>query len=331
MKSISLAEPGKFEQKNIETPGSPGADEALIKIHKIGICGTDYHAYRGKQPFFSYPRILGHELGVEVVALGDNVKHLKVGDKCSVEPYLNCGSCMACGNGKSNCCEKMRVLGVHVDGGMSEFIRVPAAKLHPSGVLNYEELALVETLGIGCHAVNRAEIRAGQKVLVIGAGPIGLSVLEFAMIKGARTTIMDLNTDRLAFCEKYNKAHEFIQADVIPDGLESAFEVVFDATGNPHSMKNAFKYVGHGGKLVFVGLFQGDYAFPDPEFHRKEMSILASRNSLPADFTYIIEQLEQKKIDVQSWISREIPFEEVITAFDGLLTDQTLVKAVITV
>lgn len=328
MKSIVLNEPGKFARIASSKPGNPSAHEALVRIHQVGICGTDYHAYRGRQPFFSYPRILGHELGVEVVAVGESVKHLKVGDKCAVEPYLNCGQCAACAQGKTNCCEKLQVMGVHTDGGMTEYLLIPGDKLHTSATLGYKELALVETLGIGCHAVNRAAVSAEQKVLVIGAGPIGLSVLEFAGIIGAETTVLDVNQDRLDFCKKHKKARHCIHPENLADNTP-LWDVVFDATGNPESMKKAFKLVAHGGKLVFVGLFQGEYAFPDPEFHRKEMTIMGSRNSLSADFRYIISQMEAGRIDVQSWISKELALDDLIAQFDHLLADPTLVKAVI--
>ncbi len=327
MKTLRLDSPGEFKFLETEKPTLTSEMEVLVKIHSIGICGTDYHAFRGKQPFFSYPRILGHELGVEIMEVGDQVKNLKVGQKASVEPYLNCGECHACKLGKSNCCEKLKVLGVHIDGGMCEYLILPADKLHTSEVLNYDQLALVETLGIGCHAVNRVEVKSGQKALVLGAGPIGLTVLEFLKIAGTETSIFDLNAKRLDFCSKHQKANHILSET---ESLEIAgYDVVFDATGNPNSMKLAPNYVAHGGKLVFVGLFQGDYSFFDPDFHRKELTIMASRNSQPADFHFIIKQMEAGSIDVDSWISLKVPFEEVKGSFDDLLSKTDLIKAVI--
>src|SRR4051812_45976817 len=175
MLSIVLDEPGRFRVTEAPKPPAPGAGEALVRVGRVGICGTDLHAYRGRQPFFSYPRILGHELGVEVLAVGAGVTGLEPGDRCAVEPYLDCGACLACRRGRTNCCAGLRVLGVHTDGGLRERITVPARKLHRSGRLSPEQLALVETLAVGCHAVGRAAPRADEACLVIGAGPIGLA------------------------------------------------------------------------------------------------------------------------------------------------------------
>jgi 2-desacetyl-2-hydroxyethyl bacteriochlorophyllide A dehydrogenase len=335
LNAIILNKPEHFERINIPKPTTLLPHEALVKIHRIGICGTDYHAYKGRQPFFTYPRILGHELGVEVVAIGSKVRVVKVGDKCAVEPYLNCGKCSACQRKKTNCCENLTVLGVHTEGGMTEFITLPADKLHPSAILDYEALALVETLGIGCHAVQRAAVKAKDTVLVIGAGPIGLSVLEFLKLKNIDTAVLDMNKSRLDFCQKHQKANTIIfNDDTVLDKIKQAFNgnlptIIFDATGNPDSMKNAVNYLGFGGKLVFIGLFQGDYAFHDPTFHRKEMTIMSSRNSLGSDFKMIIKHLESGLMDTQSWVSKRLPFDALIENFDGLLKDETLIKAVI--
>src|SRR5207237_2211552 len=162
-------------------------------------CGTDSSGYLGKMPSFSYPRIPGHELGVEVVAVGPGVTSVKPGDRASVEPYINCQTCYSCTRGHTNCCEHHQTLGVHCDGGLRPHFVVPARKLHISRKLRFDQLALVETLAIGCHAVNRGNPQPGEHVLVIGAGPIGLSVVEFAKLSGARTIVMDMNAQRLAF------------------------------------------------------------------------------------------------------------------------------------
>ncbi len=337
MKALSLLTPLQFEYQEIAEDFNLEASEALVKIHKIGICGTDYHAYAGKQPFFSYPRILGHELGVEVVAVGTAVTRVKVGDKCAVEPYLNCGECWACKRGLSNCCENIKVMGVHTDGGMTELVKLPAEKLHVSDVLDYEALALVETLGIGAHAVARAAVQAHDTVLVIGAGPIGLAVMEFAKIRGAKVAVLDLNPNRLNFCVTNQKADVAIVADDNAlDHIKVAFDgnlptVVFDATGNKYSMHKAFSYPASGGKLVFVGLYQGEYTFQDPDFHRRELTLFASRNSMPSDFTYIIKAIEEGKIDVQTWITHRITFEEIAEKLPLLVQDASLVKAIISV
>src|SRR2546429_5375671 len=181
MDAIILEQPERLAMTTRPLPHSPPpAGHAIVRVGRVGICGTDWHAYHGRQPFFTYPRILGHELGVEVVSVNDPASDLKAGDRCAVEPYLNCGHCVACRRGMTNCCANLQVLGVHIDGGMRELIAVPTAKLHRSEKLNLDQLALVETLAIGCHAVARAKVQQDEWVLVLGAGPIGLSVLPFA-------------------------------------------------------------------------------------------------------------------------------------------------------
>src|SRR5215213_4717059 len=255
MQTIVLDQPGQFRLTSTPAPELPGPGEALVRVHRVGICGTDLHAFRGTQPFFSYPRILGHELGVEVLAIDPAARkpHIAIGDRCSVEPYLHCGECGACKHGRQNCCVRLQVLGVHTDGGMREYINVPIAKLHRSATLSYEQLALVETLAIGAHAVQRAQIEPGEWALVIGAGPIGLATMQFAALAGARVIALYLNTERLEFCYARGLAAHTI--DGRDDPLAAIGELtrgelataVFDATGNLQSMARALEYVAHGG------------------------------------------------------------------------------------
>jgi 2-desacetyl-2-hydroxyethyl bacteriochlorophyllide A dehydrogenase len=322
MKTIVLESPGRFRPAEAPPPMAPSAGEALVRVHRVGVCGTDIHAFGGRQPFFTYPRVLGHELGVEVVAVGPGVAGIQVGDRCSVEPYLNCQVCIACRRGKPNCCTELKVLGVHVDGGMREQMLVPARKLHRSFRLSYDELALVETLAIGCHAVARARIEAGEAVLVVGAGPIGLSVIQFAAEAGGRVIVLDTNTRRREFCRQLAGVVGVLDPGQgpVPDALRAAAggdlpTAVFDATGNPQSMMEAFGFPAAGGRMVFVGLFQGDVTFNDPNFHRRELTLLASRNALPGDFTRIIGLVEEGRIDTKPWITHRAVLDEVAGRF----------------
>ncbi len=341
MKALVLEQPGQLVAAEAAEPAAPAAGEALVRTHRIGICGTDIHAYGGRQPFFTYPRILGHELGVEVLAVGAGVDHLRPGDRCAVEPYLNCGRCIACRRGKPNCCSAIRVMGVHVDGGMRERFLLPAAKLHRSTTLTYEQLALVETLGIGAHAVQRAGLEAGETVAVIGAGPIGLTVIQFALAAGARVLVLDVNPVRLAFCRDQLgvAAIDIINTrdtdplarlrDLTGGDLPTA---VFDATGNSQSMAAAFRYPAHGGRLVFVGLFPGDVTFDDPDFHRRELTLLGSRNSRPEDFRHIIELVEAGRVDTAPWITHRARFDSVPEVFPSWTKPETgVLKAMIEV
>jgi 2-desacetyl-2-hydroxyethyl bacteriochlorophyllide A dehydrogenase len=336
MRAIVLDQPGDFQVAEAEVPQSPGPGEALVRVHRVGICGTDMHAYRGRQPFFSYPRILGHELGVEIVEIGRNEAGLRAGDRCAVEPYLNCGQCIACRRGKTNCCVDLKVLGVHTDGGMRELITVPVNKLHRSQALTFEQLALVETLGIGAHAVERAQLEPEENALVIGAGPIGLSVIQFAQLAGARVIVLDVNQNRLSFCRQQLNVEHTVQAegDVL-GALQSLTDgdlptAVFDATGNPQSMQQAFQYAAHGGRLIFVGLVQSDITFHDPDFHRRELTLLSTRNSTRREFTRIIRLLEEGKIDTRPWITHQVACEGIIEQFPVWLSPEAgVIKAMV--
>ena len=337
MKTITLEEPGRFSLTETPAPTEGlGVDEALVRVRKVGICGTDLHAFRGKQPFFTYPRILGHELGVEIVQAASNSRGLKPGDLCAVEPYLNCGRCVACRRGKTNCCTTLKVLGVHIDGGMREFIKVPLSKLHKSATLSLDQLALIETLGIGAHAVDRARLEAGETVLVVGAGPIGLSVIQFAQLAQVKLIVLDINEQRLDFCKRHLKVEHTILAQ--NNSLQQLQELssgelataVFDATGNSGSMHESFRYLANGGRLVFVGLFQGDVTFNDPDFHRRELSILATRNSTSADFGRIVKYVESGVIDTNPWITHRASCVEMPAEFAGWLEPRAgVIKAVV--
>lgn len=337
MKTIRLEEPGRLALVSTDFPSSPGPDEALVRVHRIGVCGTDIHAFGGKQPFFSYPRILGHELGVEVLAVGGNVTNVKPGDRCSMEPYVNCCKCIACRRGRGNCCTNMQVIGVHTDGGMREQFVLPARKLHPSAKLSYEQLALVEPLSIGAHAVERAQLEAGEFALVIGAGPIGLATMQFAVEKGAQVIVLDINDTRLDFCQRQLGVPHAING-MKEDALEALKRItdgdlptaVFDATGNPKSMMGAFEFPAHSGRMVFVGLFQGDVSFNDPNFHKRELTLMGSRNSHPADFTRIIRLIEDGRIDTTPWITHRAPFDDVVDQFPAWTKPETgVLKAMI--
>jgi alcohol dehydrogenase len=343
MKAISLDQPQKFRFIDTAEPAAPAPGEALVKVHRVGICGTDYGGYLGKMPFFSYPRIPGHELGVEVLAVGAGVTNVKPGDHCSVEPYLNCQKCHACRRGHTNCCEHNKTLGVMCDGGLAERYLLPARKLHVSRKLTFDQLALVETLAIGCHAINRGAPQAGEHVLVIGAGPIGLSAVEFAKLSGARTIVMDMNAARLAFVREKMGVPDTI--DLAPGGEAAAVEqlsaitggqladVVIDATGSNKSMAAALAYCAFAGRLVYVGITQQEVSFLHaPIMHRRELSIMASRNALPPDFIRIIALIEEGKIDTIPWITHHAAFDSMIDAFPAWLKPETgVIKAVVEV
>jgi 2-desacetyl-2-hydroxyethyl bacteriochlorophyllide A dehydrogenase len=335
MKQLVLNKPGEFTLREVpDLVPEPG--KVLVRVRRIGVCGTDIHAFHGRQPFFDYPRVLGHELGVEVIAVPDGVDGVSVGDRCSVEPYMNCGDCIACRAGKTNCCETLKVFGVHIDGGHQEFLHVPANKLHPANDLSLDQLALVETLGIGAHGVERADIREGEFVLVVGAGPIGLSAMPFAMARGARLAVMDINEQRMAFCREQlgvpftvDARDPDLAARLREFGGGDLPTVILDATGNPKSMEGCFDLAAQGGRIVFIGLFSGRLSFDDPNFHRRELSIHASRNALSSTFTDIIALIRDGKIDTKPWVTHRMAFDDVPARFAETTAAPGIIKAMI--
>jgi 2-desacetyl-2-hydroxyethyl bacteriochlorophyllide A dehydrogenase len=339
MKSIILNQPGDLKHSFKKDIESIANNNVIVKIKRIGICGTDYHAFKGEQPFFTYPRILGHELGAEVVGIGSSQTNdsIKIGDKVAIEPYLNCNNCQACKRGLSNCCENLKVLGVHTDGGMTEYLQLPIDKVHVSKILNYDQLALVETLGIGLHAVNKAQVTPSDIILVIGAGPIGLSAAQFAKISGAKVIMADFNFKRLQFSFNNNLVDEIIHLDknmsfdLLKENLKGNLPtIIFDATGNKDSMENCFNLAAQGSKVIYIGLFQGNIEFADPNFHKREITLMASRNSLPTDFKQIISLMEQGEINTEPWLTHRSSFDMLPDNFTNWLNpDEYVIKALV--
>ncbi|MBR2566408.1 MAG: zinc-binding alcohol dehydrogenase family protein [Paenibacillus sp.] len=335
MRAIVCEEMDRLVLKELPQP-ERAEEEALVAIRRIGICGTDLHAYKGNQPFFTYPRVLGHELAGIIEEIGPNEAGLKSGDQVSIIPYLHCGHCVACRSGKTNCCASMQVMGVHVDGGMRERITVPISHLLKAEGLTLDETAMVEPLSIGAHAVRRAALQPGERVVVIGAGPIGLGVMAFAKQAGAYVIAVDRNLDRLELSRSWAGVDEIVQAD--DTAIQGVSEItggdyataVFDATGNVHSMNGAISYVAHGGQLIFVGLVKADITFHDPEFHKREMSMLGSRNATRQDFEQVLTTLRDKRLTMDGYITHRTPFDELPNAMDTwLLPESQVVKAIV--
>ncbi|MBO3269090.1 zinc-binding alcohol dehydrogenase family protein [Hymenobacter defluvii] len=312
--------------------------EALLRIRRIGICGTDLHAFEGTQPFFSYPRVLGHELAGEVVDTGD-ATDFQVGEAVTFIPYFGCGTCIACRRGLPNCCVQMQVCGVHLDGGMTELLGVPAAALVHGNSLTFDELALVEPLAIGAHGVRRAGVQPGEFVLVVGAGPIGLGVMEFARIAGAHVIALDLNEQRLSFCRSALGVTHTINAgnaDVAEQLRHITYgdmpTVVIDATGSQRAINNAFQYLAHGGRFVLVGLQKGDISFSHPEFHKREATLMSSRNATRADFEHVLHAMHQGLVQPTTYITHRVPFGQAKDVFASWLDPATgVIKAMIEV
>jgi threonine dehydrogenase-like Zn-dependent dehydrogenase len=331
MKTLVLETPGSLKWVDVVEP-VPMAGQALARVVRCGVCGTDIHAMAGRQPFFSYPRRLGHELCVEVISAdgGD----LRAGDLCTVEAYYFCGSCPACLAGMTNCCRNLQVLGVHIDGGHAPLITVPLDKLHRSRSLSPDQIALAEPLVIGAHGVERAAPRKGEPTAIIGMGPIGLAAAIFAKAAGANIACIDVQADRISFaCDKME-----LGKPLLPDGdlaaqLQKHFgqlpSLVIDATGSPASMKGTFQLAEHGGRIVFIGLFIGEVSFDDPNFHRRELTLMASRAGLTRTFQDVLRAMETNTVDVMPLITHRVGFAQAAERLPLIHREPGLVKAMI--
>jgi len=335
MKTLICTTPGKLEYDDREKP-TVTKSHAILKINRIGICGTDLHAFEGTQPFFNYPRVLGHELSAELVD-GDGIDGFKKGELVSIIPYFYCGKCIACRTGKPNCCAQINVCGVHSDGGMTEYLSVPSYSLLHGEGLSHDSLALVEPLAIGAHGVRRAEVVVGEFVLVIGAGPIGLGTMEFARIAGGKVIALDINDSRLKFCKEKLKVEHIINA-ASPDVVDQLKQitngdmpsVVIDATGNLKAINNAFQYLAHTGRYVLVGLQKGEISFSHPEFHKREATLMSSRNATREDFEHVISSLKNGFVDPTKYITHRVTFGKVKSEFENWLNPANgVIKAII--
>jgi len=333
MNAISCTTPGLLAYIQVDAPVlQPG--HAIIKIRRIGICGTDLHAFQGTQPFFNYPRILGHELAGDLIE-ADQATGFVPGEALTFIPYFNCNTCIACRQGKPNCCTNIKVFGVHIDGGMAEYISVPSYSLIKGNGLSYDELALVEPLAIGAHGIRRAAVQEGEFVLVIGAGPIGLGTMEFARIAGAHVIALDINQNRLQFCrDKLQVLHTINAAteDVVQRLKEITNNdmptVVIDATGSQKAINNALQYLAHGGRFVLIGLQKEAISFSHPEFHKRETTLMSSRNATRADFMHVVDCMKKGWVNPATYITHRAAFSNVNTVFESWLDPATgVIKA----
>lgn len=320
MRTLVCTKPGEFEYVS-RSPVQAAPGRSIIRIRRIGVCGTDLHAFEGTQPYFEYPRVLGHELSGELVAV-DGAPGFAVGEAVTFIPYFSCGICIACRRGRQNACVNMKVCGVHQDGGMTEFLSVPSTSLIHGEGLSLDSLALVEPLAIGAHAVRRAGVTAGEFVLVVGAGPIGLGTMAFVLATGAKVIALDTNDGRLRFCkERLNVDHTINAAgNNVLEELKSITggdmpTVVMDATGNLTAINNAFKFMAHGARYVLIGLQKGDISFSHPEFHKREATLMSSRNATRDDFEYVIASIKRKLIDPTLFITHRVGFADVKDQF----------------
>ncbi|OMJ32467.1 dehydrogenase [Sphingomonas sp. Sph1(2015)] len=312
--------------------------EVLIRMRRAGICGTDYHIYGGKHPFLEYPRLIGHELAGEIAEVPEG-SAFTVGQVVTVNPYIACGTCRACRRGKPNCCARISVLGVHGDGGMCELLAVPESAVIDAVGLSLDQAAMVEFLAIGAHAVRRAGVAEGESVTVIGAGPIGIAAALFARIAGAgRIVLVDTRAPRVAYARDHLGFGEGVVAD---DALGATlagmtggemFDHVFDATGNIHAMRAGLNWVAHGGSYTLVGVCKDDLVFPDPEFHKRETTLVASRNALSVDFDHVIASIRSGAVPTDAIRTHTLTLDEAPTRLPQLIDEaDSVLKAIITI
>ena len=325
MKAVICQEPNRLGVMERPAP-QPAPGEVLIRIRRVGLCGTDYHIFAGRHPFLAYPRVMGHELAGEIVSAPAG-STLRLGQTVAVNPYLACGQCIACRKGKPNACVNICVLGVHADGGMCELLAVPEHAVIDATGLSLDQAAMIEFLAIGMHAVTRANLESGSRVLVVGAGPIGVAVGLFARLRGASVALADTRPARLAYARDQLGFADVIEA--APDMLDTVrdvtdgelFDAVFDATGALPAMARSLDFVAHGGTLVLVGVAQGDLVLSDPEFHKRETTLLATRNALNQDFEQVISAIKQGQIPTGALHTHSLPALELPDRLPWLIAE----------
>ncbi|MFM0647620.1 zinc-binding alcohol dehydrogenase family protein [Paraburkholderia bryophila] len=334
MLTVICETPGTLRAEQRTKP-EPLDNEVLVRVKRVGVCGTDLHIFTGNQPYLAYPRVMGHELSglVEQAPVGSG---LVAGDPVYVMPYLSCGQCIACRRGKTNCCMNIQVLGVHRDGAFTEYLSVPAQFVHKAEGITLDQAAMVEFLAIGAHAVRRADVKEGERVLVVGAGPIGMAVLTFSTLRGATVTALDTRADRLDFCVQQLGAAAAVQIgqddkpqlSALTDG--DFFDVVFDATGNPKAMERGFEFIAHGGRYVLVSIVADTITFSDPEFHKREATLLGSRNATTEDFDTVVKAMRAGLIPDRALNTHRLALADVPARFATLLDPAGgVVKAIV--
>ncbi|HXZ06606.1 MAG TPA: zinc-binding alcohol dehydrogenase family protein [Paraburkholderia sp.] len=334
MLTVICEAPGKLRAQERPQPEA-GDSEVLLRVRRVGVCGTDLHIFTGNQPYLTYPRVMGHEFS-GVVEQAPAQSGLVAGDPVYVMPYLSCGQCIACRHGKTNCCVNLQVLGVHRDGALTEYLSVPAHYVHRAEDITLDQAAMVEFLAIGAHAVRRGDVKQGERVLVVGAGPIGMAVLTFCRLRGATVTALDMRADRLAFCVKELGVAASVQIGEDDTAQLSAltdgdfFDVVFDATGNPHAMERGFQFIAHGGRYVLVSIVADTLSFSDPEFHKREATLLGSRNATADDFDTVARAMRAGHIPDRALNTHRLALSDVPARFATLLDPAGgVVKAIV--
>lgn len=335
MKTVYIEQPNQIEIRESDLPIVKDG-EALLKIKYCGICGADVASYTGNQPFTTYPRIPGHEFSAEIVRIPENEQGLKVGDIVTANPYFNCGHCYSCKRGLVNACTDNQTMGVQRDGSFCEYVAMPVERIYDGKGLDAKQLALIEPFSIGYHAVSRAEIKKGDKVLIVGSGPIGLFAMIAATLKGAECYVADLLDNRLELAMEYgakgvinNKDEDLLEATKkITNG--NGFDVCIEACGLSVTFLNCIDCAAFGANIILIGNGKKDTTFLHSIILKKELNIFGSRNSFAGDFKELIDIVADGKVDVMKMVSDIYPMDRADEAFKALShNDGTLAKILI--
>ncbi|MCG8484058.1 MAG: zinc-binding alcohol dehydrogenase family protein [Clostridia bacterium] len=334
MKVVQIEAPGKINIVDKEIP-KRNKDEALLKIKYCGICGSDVAAYTGNQPFATYPRIPGHEFSAEIVEIDDNEDGLQEGMLVTAIPYFNCETCYPCQKGKRNCCENNETMGVQRDGSFSEYITMPVKRIIKAQGLSAQELALIEPFSISYHASKRVDMSEGKKVLVIGAGAIGLFALISAKMKNAEVYVCDVYDHRLEYAKRLgahgviNAHHEDVKEKVMAITNQNGMDIVMEAVGLPETFLNAIEWTSFGGQIVLIGNGKRHTEFNHSVILKKELDIFGSRNSTE-EMRELVELVKIHDIKVTEIVSDIVDFKDSIDAFEKLKNnDGTTMKVLI--
>lgn len=335
MKAIQITTPGVINLIDKEIPVA-NEGEALLKVKYCGICGADVASYTGNQPFTTYPRIPGHEFSAEIVTVPENDKGLKAGDVITCNPYFNCGGCYACKRGIVNACYDNQTMGVQRDGSFQEYITMPVERLIDGKGLSAKELALIEPFSISCHALSRAEVKEGDNLLIMGAGPIGLFAMIKAKAMGARVMIADMLESRLNLAREYgaDMIVNVKEKDLHESALEftngNGFDVCVEACGAPETFLSCIDEASHGANIILIGNGKRNTDFLHSIILKKELNIFGSRNAFTKDFEELIDLVASGKVDVMKMVSGIYKKEDAQEAFESLKNnDGSLCKLLI--
>lgn len=307
MKTIVIHKPGEVELIETEMP-IVKEGEALLKVLYGGICGSDLGTYRGTFAYADYPRIPGHEFSAQIIKIGDNDKGLKEGMIVTCNPYFNCETCYCCERGLLNCCESNETMGAQRDGAFSEYITMPIERIYDGKGLNPKQLALIEPFCISYHGVSRANIKQGDKVLVVGAGTIGVLAAISAKAKGGEVYIADVAEEKLQYaCDTFGLAgmiknegeESFLEKVHTITGKQHGFDVCIEAVGLPSTFQNCIDAAAFGGRVVLIGVGKTNLDFNFTMIQKKELNIFGSRNALKKDFLELIDLVKSGEVDLE--------------------------------